>query len=74
MNKRLCIITTLILISSADIAITAGSSNSSVIKDNKKEEISFESCGKDSGKGCKKEIKKKFKPKKRPAAKPEPQK
>jgi len=74
MKKRLYIITVSILILSAGITIAADSNSSSASGDGKREEISFESCGKDFGKGCKKENKKKFKPKKSQSVKPEPQK
>ena len=73
-KKKLFILTAIFLLYSASIVYSAGNSGTFTDKEDKKEESSFESCGKDSEKGCKKETKKKFQIKKDSAAKPEDQK
>ncbi|GEM_PF-2503549 len=73
-KHQLLILTAVFLLSSASIAAGAGNSGTFTNNEDKKEESSFESCGKGSEKGCKKETKKKFQVKKNPELKPENQK
>lgn len=64
MKKQICISTAMFLLLSASVAFPAEENSSKGTDKEKKENTSFESCGKDSGKGCGKEAKGKFKGKK----------
>ena len=74
MKLQLYILTAFITFIIVNSAFAAGSSSTFTPEEDKKEESSFEACGKDSEKGCKKETKKKFQIKKNVSAKPEDQK